>query len=110
MAHIEERPTDNGKTKFRVQIRLRGFPKQTATFDRKTDAKRWAQKTEAAIKEGRYFKTAESKKRTLSHLIDRYIHEVLPKKPKNAHNIQTQLLWWEQKIGHCFLADVTPFN
>lgn len=44
MAHIEERMTEDGKIKFRVQIRLKGFPQQTETFDRKTDAKRWAQK------------------------------------------------------------------
>jgi integrase len=108
MAHIEERKADDGQTKFRVQIRLRGFPQQTATFDRKTDAKRWAQKTEAAMKEGRYFKTTEAKKRTLGDLIDRYIKEILPRKPKNAHNVEAQLRWWKQVIGHCVLVDVTP--
>lgn len=108
MAHIEERKGDDGKAKFRVQIRLRGFPQQTATFDRKTDAKRWAQKTEAAMKEGRYFKTTASKKRTLGDLIDRYIKEILPRKPKNARNVETQLHWWKASIGHCVLVDVTP--
>ena len=108
MAHIEERNGDDGKTKYRVQIRLRGFPQQTATFDRKTDAKRWAQKTEAAMKEGRYFKTTAAKKRTLGDLIDRYIAEILPRKPKNAHNVEAQLRWWKQTIGHCVLVDVTP--
>lgn len=108
MGHIEERKTDEGKTKFRVQIRLRGFPQQTATFDRKTDAKRWAQKTEAAMKEGRYFKTTAAKKRTLGDLIDRYIKEILPRKPKNAHNVEAQLLWWKKELGHCVLVDVSP--
>lgn len=109
MAHIEERKTEDGKIKFRVQIRLKGFPQETETFDRKTDAKRWAQKTEAAMKEGRYFKTTTAaKKRTLSDLIDRYIKEILPRKPKNAHNTETQLNWWKQQMGHCLLLDVTP--
>lgn len=91
MAHIEERDLENGKTKYRVQIRVKGYPQQTATFDRKTDAKRWALKTEAAIKEGRYFKAPREKKRTLADLIDRYVKEILPRNPKNAHNVATQL-------------------
>ena len=66
MAYIQERKTDDGKTHYRVQIRLRGFPTTTATFERKTDAKLWAQQTEAAMREGRHFKTSESKKHTLS--------------------------------------------
>ena len=65
MAHIEQRDTEDGKTKYRVQIRLKGYRQQTATFKHKTDAKRWAIKTEAAMKEGRFFKTTTAKKRTL---------------------------------------------
>ena len=66
MAYIQERKTEDGKTHFRVQIRLRGFPTQTATFERKTDAKLWAQQTESAMRDGRHFKTAEAKKHTLA--------------------------------------------
>jgi len=62
MATIQERKNTAGKTNYRVQVRLKGFPTQTATFDRKTDAKKWAQATEAAIREGRHFKTTEAKK------------------------------------------------
>jgi hypothetical protein len=48
MAYIQERTTEDGKTHFRVQIRLKGYPITSATFERKTDAKQWAQQTEAA--------------------------------------------------------------
>ncbi|MCB1180517.1 MAG: site-specific integrase [Chlamydiia bacterium] len=108
MAYIEKRTSADGKTKYRAQIRLLGFPQQTATFDRKTDAKRWAQRTEAAMKEGRYFKAAEAKKKTIGMMIDKYLSEELPKKPKNAYNINMQLLWWKEKIGYCLLSDITP--
>jgi hypothetical protein len=33
MATIEARKTPDGKNGYRVKIRLRGFPPQTATFD-----------------------------------------------------------------------------
>jgi hypothetical protein len=52
VANIQERKSKDGKTSYRVQVRLKGFPPQTATFERKTDAKRWVLETEAAIREG----------------------------------------------------------
>ena len=58
--------------------------------------------------QGRYFKTAEAKRHTLGDLVDRYIAEVLPTKPKNASNSKQHLLWWQTKLGSYALADVTP--
>ncbi len=52
MAYIQRRSTKDGQPRYRVQVRLRGHPVQTATFERKTDAKRWAQQVESAIREG----------------------------------------------------------
>jgi len=53
MASIKEVPDKNGKTRYHVQIRLKGYPPQYASFKRKTDAERWIQQTEAAMREGR---------------------------------------------------------
>jgi integrase len=108
MAYIEERTDSKGKTRYRVQVRLKGFPTQSDTFDRKTDAKKWAQQTEAAIHEGRHFKTVESKRHTVGEMIDRYISRVLPLKDSYQQSIQkTQLEWWKKKIGSYTLADAT---
>lgn len=106
MANIESRRADGGSISHRVKIRLKGHSPETATFARLTDARRWAQATEAAIREGRYFKTAEAKRHTLADLVDRYILEVLPHKPKNASNTKLHLLWWKVKLGHLSLADL----
>lgn len=108
MASIRKRTSKNGDKSYRVDVRLKGFPSQRATFKRLTDAKRWGDHTEAAIREGRYFKTAEARKHTLAELIDRYILEVLPTKPKQARNQKQQLIWWRDKIGVHTLADITP--
>ena len=80
MANIEKRTSNDGKTSYRVKIRLKGFPSQSATFERITDAKKWVQQTESAIREGRHFKTTEAKRHTLAELIDRYMKSVLPTK------------------------------
>lgn len=108
MAYIQERKNQDGQTNYRVQVRLKGYPTQTATFARKTDAKIWAQQIESAIREGRHFKTVEAKKHTLESMLDRYIRDVLPTKPKSQKKQTSQLTWWKKQIGSYLLADVTP--
>lgn len=108
MANIQERTSKSGKTTYKVLVRLKGYPTQTATFERKTDAKKWASQTETAIREGRHFKTTEAKKHTLSDVVERYIKYVLPLKPKSKRTQETQLEWWQKELGPYTLADVTP--
>ena len=108
MASIEKRINENDDISYRVKIRLKGYPVQTATFEKKTDANKWVQDTESAIREGRHFKTAQAKRHTLADLINDYIKNELPKKPKNAKNKKTQLLWWLSEIGSYTLAEITP--
>src|SRR4051812_27281128 len=106
MAQIQERRSRAGVVSYRARLRLRGHPEASATFSRKTDARRWVQDTESAIREGRYFALAEAKRHTLGDLVDRYIDEVLRHNPKNAANPKRNLLWWKAQIGAYALADV----
>ena len=108
MANIEKRTTSDGATSYRVKVRLKGYPTQSATFERLTDAKKWASSTESAIKEGRHFKTSEAKRHTLAELIDRYIRDVMPSKPKSAADQTQQLEWWRDQMGSYALSDITP--
>lgn len=108
MAAIEKRTSKEGEISFRVKVRLKGYPTQTATFERLTDAKKWVQDTESSIREGRHFKTSEAKKHTVKELIDRYTRDILPQKPKSLSDQQTQLNWWKANIGSFLLSDVTP--
>jgi len=108
MATIEKRDIHDHQTAYRVRVRLRGYPEQTATFHRLTDARKWAQKTEADIREGRYFKTPEAKKHTLAETIDRYSETILPHKPKTKNAQTAQLQWWKDRIGDHLLFHVTP--
>lgn len=106
MAHIEKRTSPiTGKTSYKAQVALKGYPRQTATFARITDAKRWVTSIESAMREGRYFKTSEARKHTLADLIDRY-SEVTP--PKILKDRAHCLKWWVENYGHLVLADVTP--
>ena len=107
MALIEKRMTDDGKISYRVRIRIKGSPQESATFARLTDAKKWVQSIESAIRENRHFKVSEAKRHTLSELIDRYCVNVLPNK-KSAKTQFQQLNWWKTKIGSRALSDITP--
>jgi integrase len=109
MATIEKRTDATGTVTYRVKVRLKGHPTQTATFPRLTDARKWGTQTEAAIREGRHFKTTEAKRHTLADLIDRYSREVLPTKRATTQPPQRiQLAWWRAKLGSYALADLTP--
>jgi integrase len=108
MANIEKRISQDDKVSYRVKIRLRGFPTQSATFERLTDARKWIQLTESAIREGRHFKTSEAKRHTLEEAIDRYIKHILPTKPKSAAFQKTQLSWWRNSLGSYTLSDISP--
>lgn len=108
MGSIKECKDKDGKVRYHVQIRIKGSPPQHGSFKRKTDAERWIQHTESAIREGRHFKSSEAKRRTLGQMIDRYIADVLPTKKKSEHKQTMQLNWWKNQIGSYYLCDITP--
>jgi integrase len=103
---IEERIGSDGKVSYRAKVRIKGFRTVSSTHDRLTDAVRWRQQTEADIRRGRYFQTAEAKKHTFGELVDRYIKNVLPRKPTSEKKQAAQLLWWKEQIGYRLLSDV----
>jgi integrase len=96
MATIEKRTTEKG-TAYRAKVRLRGFPPETATFERLTDAREWAKAIEADMKKGRYF--GQSKRHTFAELADEYEPHAKDK---------VRLKYWRGVFVSDLLADVTP--
>ena len=109
MARIKTRTAKDGTPRYTVEVRLKGYPPETATFKRKTDVTQWIQSTESALREGRHFKTTVSKKHTLADVIDRYLKDVANKKFKpNELRVRLPILaWWKSQIGYCTLADLS---
>ncbi|MDD1622767.1 MAG: site-specific integrase, partial [Methylococcaceae bacterium] len=106
MATIRERTDKNGKPRYTAEVRLKGYKPQTATFTRLTDAKKWIQDTESAIRDGRHFKTAEAKKHTVAEMIDRYLSSAGLTKVQDEHT-GLHLRRWSDEIGYMLLSDVT---
>lgn len=109
MATIRERIDSTGKKTYHVQIRIKGLPPQTKTFDTKTIAKQWAAQVETELRAGRYLPRVEAQRHTVKEFLEKYRDEVLiPTKPKELRSQGQQLEWWIKKLGAYSLADLTP--
>lgn len=97
MATIQKRISKDGATSFRVQVRLKGFPPESASFDRVTDAKAWAQKTEADMKAGRHF--GISKRHTFNDLAKEF---------ESQAKDRPRLEYWRGIFGADALDTITP--
>lgn len=104
MATIEKRVTNKGTT-YRVKIRLRGYPPESATFERKTDALEWSKRTEADMKSGRYFGGA--KRHTFQNLADEYEKHASENLRSFAERKQ-HLRRWRDEFKDDLLSDITP--
>ncbi|MCG5531824.1 site-specific integrase [Halorhodospira sp. 9621] len=95
MATIRKRPGPSGRSIYHVQVRIKGYPQRTATFDRKTDAQQWALKTESEMRAGRYIDTKASSTVLLGELFARYRKQVSPQH-KGAEAESYRLAAWER--------------
>src|SRR5262245_42780184 len=95
MATIQKRTwTDKDgreRTTYRVQIRKRGFPPVSASFDRKTDADKWARNTEADMDRSLYFPQHEADRHTVADLVDRQLEHVKLHRPHDYERQQVIL-------------------
>jgi len=97
MATIRKRVTKDGSASYHVQVRLKGFPPETASFDRHADAKAWGQKIESEMRAGRHF--GVSKRHTFNDLADEY-------EPYAKDKIR--LKYWRKVFGADTLNTITP--
>lgn len=106
MATITKRITKSG-VRYVAQVRLKGHPPQAQTFERKTDARDWAQETEANIRSGRTAVLVGLQKHTLAELIDRFVEDILPGKPAVEEMYKGHLAWWKKELGATYLRELT---
>ena len=108
MAEIKERKKKNGQISYTATIRIKGSPSVSKTFQRKSDAKVWAAKMEAEIRENINFPKRKLKKMTVGELINKFIEYELPKKkPKIQKDFLKSLNWYKQEIGNTYLSTLT---
>lgn len=99
MASIKKRKTSKGIS-YQAQIRDNdGHPPKGKNFPTLQEAKGWIKDEQARRRQETYFPEQAKKKHILVELIDLYIEEILPSKPKNAKDTKRHLAWWKGEIG-----------
>src|ERR1700733_14976882 len=110
MGVFRYRKDKKGRNRYQYIIELHRKGKRifkSKTFDTKREALHWEKKFLYEVDAG--ITTKESlRKRRVSDSIQKYIDTILPQRPKNARNVLQHLKWWEQRIGHYQLSEVTP--
>lgn len=112
MATIETRIIHNketGKTvkRYRAKIRLKDHPPEQATFDRKTDAEKWAQDREYELRHQLHFGLQPQKDKTVGDMIDRYGEALKQSNPRRYNGIRPFLNWWKSRLGTIKLTQLS---
>ncbi|MHB8388546.1 MAG: tyrosine-type recombinase/integrase [Acidobacteriaceae bacterium] len=95
MATYRQRRGPSGRWVWHVQIRRRGWPAQTSTFDSKSEAEAWAFEIESEMKRGRFVPRKEAEATTLLDALERYALEITPSK-RGAEIEQYRLARWQR--------------
>jgi integrase len=106
MATFRTRTAKDGTTSIHTMVRIAGYPTRTASFPTKREAQKWAATVEAEMIEGRHFKDAAGRKRTIGEAIDRFRLEVVPMM-KNGSMFGFTLDWWKAQHGDKKLGEVS---
>src|SRR5215217_6687403 len=80
-------------TRWRVQVRCKGYKPVSKTFATQVEARRWAAKVEGRIHAGEWVELAEAKRTTLREALQRYLNEATPTK-KGAKQERVRVGAW----------------
>lgn len=96
-------------TVYKAEVRLKGHPYVSQTFDRLSEAQRWAEDTEAALRSGGYVGESKPEDMTFAKALDRYELEVSSRKRPNtrAREITSAKALREGFVG-VTLREITP--
>jgi len=88
-----------GPYQWEVQIRRRGYPATSKTFETKAEAEAWAAMIESEMARGIWVSRSEAESTTLEELLDRYAKEVVPTKKGQAQEYSVLRVWRETELA-----------
>lgn len=104
MAYFEKRGNA-----WRAQVRRRGMPTISRTFDLKADAEAWAREVERELQRGNLSVLRDDAgKTTIAEVAERYAVAVLP--TKRDHGAATHLRMVVERFGPRFLSSIRPLD
>ena len=103
MAYFEKRGDS-----WRAQVRRKGYPTLSATFDTKSEAQRWAVEIEGDMSRARFVDNREAQRTTLGEALKRYRREVSDlKKGAKQEGVRINK-WIDRPLSQKSLAELTP--
>lgn len=72
-------------TVYCAEVRVKGHPRLSQTFDRKSEALRWAEDTETALRNGGYIGNAPQNDMLFDDALEKYLAETSSQKAKSTH-------------------------
>ena len=95
-----------GPYQWQAQVRKKGHPTQTKTFETRAAAGQWARAIEVEMDKGAFVSRAEAESTTLKELFERYLEEVTPLK-KGAEPESNRLrLMMRHPLARRFVAGI----
>lgn len=95
-----------GPYQWHVQVRRKGFPTQTKTFESKVEAEAWAQMIESEMARGVWLCRSEAESTSLGELLDRYGREVVPSKKGQAQERSLLGVWRGTTLAKRMVASI----
>lgn len=95
-----------GAGQWEVQIRRRGYPSQSKTFETKAAADAWAQMIESEMARGVWLSRSEAESTTLHELLVRYEQEVVPAKKGQAQERSILGVWRSTDLAKRMVASI----
>ncbi|MEW6290999.1 MAG: site-specific integrase [Thermodesulfobacteriota bacterium] len=107
MATVKARKRNKG-TVYRAEVRVKGYPRLSQTFDRQSEAMRWAEDTEKALRSGGYVGNAPQNDMLFDDALNKYLAETSSKKAGSTHRREL----YQSRSLHYFsgrtLKEITP--
>ena len=102
MASLRKR----GPYQWQAQVRKKGQPAQSKTFETRAAAERWARAIEVEMDNGAFVSRAEAESTTLKELLERYLVEVTPRKKGAAPESNRLRLFMRHSLAQRVVAGV----
>lgn len=102
--------TKRGPHQWRAEIRIKGFSRETATFETKAAALTWADETEAAMARHTFISPAPLRRHSLGEAVQLYCDQGVQKK-RNPSKSRAGLSPWQADKNNLAarpLSDLTP--
>lgn len=103
MATIEQLPSG----RWRAYVRRRGAPRQSSTFDHKSDAEAWGRRRESLIERARWHDNTVAENTTLASALDTYEKKVVKKMRGKRGEASILRLLHREPIAKKTLASIT---